>query len=227
MEIIRDPAVLRKWIDAFHLQDYVTADLLEIGEVHVYTSGEYLAHEGTPAPYFDFLVHGDVISYSYTCTGRIHCESYMSGFGILGQAAALWEQPAFNDVLALTECTCVTIRMDQYREPLLNDVKFLRFITYWMSQHVRDNAFRHNPLEVRTARFILQVARNDVFRFNLSQCADILETSYRHLLRVLKQMCSEGLLEHRGNGYQIRDRQGLTLLSRGELHLSGGEKREP
>lgn len=226
MEVVRDPAVLRKWIDAFHLQDYVTADLLQIAEVHVYASGEYLANEGTPAPYFDFLVHGDIISYSYTCTGRIHCESYMSGFGILGQAAALWQQPAFNDVLALTECICVTIRMDQYREQLLGDVKFLRFITYWMAQHVRDNAFRHNPLEVRTARFILQVARNDVFRFNLSQCADILETSYRHLLRVLKQMCSGGLLEHRGNSYRVLDRDGLIRLSHGELHLAGGERRK-
>ena len=226
MEVIRDSAVLRKWIDAFHLQDYVSKDLLKIAEVHIYSSGEYIAKEGTHTPYFYFLVHGDSISYSSTCTGRIHCESYMSGFGILGQAAALWEQPAFNDVLALTECTCIALRMELCRKQLLEDVKFLRFVTYWMAQHVRENAFRHNPLEVRTAKFILQVAQGDIFRFNLSQCADILETSYRHLLRVIKQMCTVGLLERKGNGYRILNREELTRLSQGQIHLEGEEKED-
>lgn len=223
-EIIRDQTVLNKWITLFHLQDYVTCNLLDIAEVHIYHSGDYIAKEGAHTPYFYFLVHGDSISYSYTCTGKIHCESYMSGFGILGQAAALWGQPAFNDILALTECVCVSICMEEYRELMLNDNKFLRFIAYWMAQHVRENAFRHNPLEVRTAKFILRVSHGEIFRFNLSQCADILETSYRHLLRVLKQMCDAGLLERKGNGYHVLNSQGLELLSRGELHLTGDEK---
>ena len=123
-------------------------------------------------------------------------------------------------------CLLYTSRMELCRKQLLEDVKFLRFVTYWMAQHVRENAFRHNPLEVRTAKFILQVAQGDIFRFNLSQCADILETSYRHLLRVIKQMCTVGLLERKGNGYRILNREELTRLSQGQIHLAGEEKED-
>ena len=221
MQIIHDKEPLKKLVEQYGLHQYVTKDLLEIGEIHLFSAGEYIAKEGKKTPYFYFLVRGESISYSYSCTGKIHCESYMSGFGILGQAAALWDQPAFNDILALTECVCVCIRTEQYREQLLEDNRFLRFITYWMAQHVRENAQRHNPLEVRMARFILKVEKGGVFQFNLSQCADILETSYRHLLRVLKQMCEAELLQRRGNGYRILDRCGMEELSCGKLHLTG------
>lgn len=221
MQIIHDKESLRKLVEQFGLQAYVTRDLLEIAEIHVYSAGEYIAKEGMRTPYFYFLVRGEIISYSYTCTGKIHCESYMSGFGILGQAAALWDQPAFNDVLALTECVFVCIRTEVYGQQLLEDNKFLRFVNYWLSQHVRENAQRHNPLEVRMAKFILRVEKGGVFRFNLSQCADILETSYRHLLRVLKQMCDSQLLQRNGNGYRILNQRGLEQLSQGEFHLTG------
>ena len=217
---------LRKWIDQFHLQDYVTDDLTEIAEVQFFQAGDYIAQEGTTNPYFHFLVQGESISYSYTCTGRIHCEAYMSGFNILGQAASLWKEPAFNEVVALTDCVCVAVRLDRYGERLLNDNRFLRFISHWMACHVRENAFRHNPLEVRMAKFILQVARANVFRFNLSQCADILETSYRHLLRTLKQMCAEGLLKREGNGYLILDATRMQQLSEGRLRLSTDDSEE-
>lgn len=219
MKILNNPELLRKYIDQYHLQDFLTGNLMELSQLVSFETGEFIAREGGYNPNVYFLVQGDCICYVYTCTDRVHCEAYLRAPDVLGIAATIWGDDVFNDVEALSDCICIAIDAVKYHEELMNDVKFLRFAGHWMARHIRSSITHRDPLETRIAKFILKVEKESLFYFNLSQCADILETSYRHLLRVLKQLCENNILERSEKGYKIVDRTSLEQLSRGKLNI--------
>ena len=56
-----------------------------------------------------------------------------------------------------------------------------------------------------------------IFTFQLTNCADILNTSYRHLLRMLKCFCAMGVLKKARNCYVIMDGTRLGEIANGTL----------
>ena len=59
------------------------------------------------------------------------------------------------------------------------------------------------PFEARLSGYLLQSAQGGVFSERLIDVAEQLWVSYRHLLRALKSLCEEGVLEKRKDGYHI------------------------
>ena len=85
-----------------------------------------------------------------------------------------------------------------------------------MASHIRQNAAHFEPLETRLAAFILETEQDGVFRYNLTLCADLVETSYRHLLRTLHTFCAMGILKRKEkSSYLIADRSQLEELRMG------------
>ena len=65
-------------------------------------------------------------------------------------------------------------------------------------------------MELRLARFVLEhTNEQNLFSFQLTTCALILNTSYRHLLRTLRGFCESGLMKKTHGGYLIPDRSRL------------------
>ena len=101
----------------------------------------------------------------------------------------------------------------------MNDLRFLQHVCYTLACRMNNEGqicALVEPLEMRLAKFILQYSIDNIFTFQLNDCADILNTSYRHLLRVLKKFCSDQILSKTRNGYLIMNRS-LLLQSAGEL----------
>ncbi|WRS28684.1 cyclic nucleotide-binding domain-containing protein [Oscillospiraceae bacterium MB08-C2-2] len=220
MKIIDDLSLLEFYIEKYGLQEYFTKNLTQIAALHQYDADEMLAHEGQLCEYIWILVKGECMAYVYTANNKIHCECYFKDVSLLGEAATLWNEPPMNNVRTLTECHMVSIFAPQYRETLLNDNKFLRFAAYTLALHVRQNVVHFDPLETRLAGFILDAHKNGVFRYNLTQCADIMETSYRHLMRVLRIMCDSGILIKGERGdYHISDCDHLRQVAKGDIKL--------
>lgn len=220
MEQMADPALLKLYIDKHNLQDYFTLDLADISALHRYDAGEMLAREGQLCEYIWILVKGECMAYVYTTSNKIHCECYFNGVSLLGEAATIWNEPPMNNIRTLTECYFVAISASRYREALLDDNKFMRFAAYTLAQHVRKNVVHFDPLETRLANFILSIEKNGMFRYNLTHCADIMETSYRHLIRVLSIMCDSGILIKGERGdYRIADNEHLQRVAKGDIGL--------
>lgn len=135
----------------------------------------------------------------------------------MGMTSVLWEKPNINSLRTITPCTCLAISASLYRETLLNDVLFLRTAVRTLAAHVRKSAAHFERLENRLAAFILEMERESLFHYNLTLCADLLETSYRHLLRTLRTFCDMGVLCKKGKAsYAIKNRAYLELLRSGE-----------
>jgi hypothetical protein len=58
-------------------------------------------------------------------------------------------------------------------------------------------------LEERLASYVMNISENNVFCENLTLLAELLGTSYRHLLRTLKSFCDKGYLKKENGVYKI------------------------
>lgn len=216
MQQLNDPALMQHYIDNNHLQDYFSFDLRKAACLVRYDAGELLSPAGVLVNTFSILVSGECIAYTLTSSDKIHCECHYKGTHFMGMVATLWNKPAINDIKALTPCTCLSFPADIYRPILLNDVKFLRYATEYMASHIRESSTHFEPLETRLAAFILETEQDGVFRYNLTLCADLVETSYRHLLRTLHTFCAMGILKREEkSSYLIADRSQLEELRMG------------
>lgn len=72
------------------------------------------------------------------------------------------------------------------------------------------------PVEVRLASYLLSVsfAESDShyknqLSFSIKDAANLIGTSYRHLNRVITQLCAEGLIERNKGSILVKDKDGL------------------
>lgn len=217
MRILHAPERLKHYINQYNLQDMFSLDLEKVSSLICYEKNELITEMGQRDDNFLILVEGECIAYTLTGTDKFHCECHFRDVSFLGFVCVLWDEPILNNIQAITPCTFLSIPANLYREELLNDIKFLRFASRWMASHIRKNSSHYEPLETRLASFILEMEQDGLFHYNLTLCADLLETSYRHLLRTLHAMCEMRILEKKQKGqYQILDRDRLNQMQFGD-----------
>lgn len=213
MRQLNAPELLNTYIEKNRLQSYFSLNLQEAATLVRYEEGELLAQMGELFNSFLILVEGECLAYSTTGTERIHCELHFQGVNIMGLVSVLWDKPIINTIRTITPCIFLSIPADRYRGELQNDAKFLRYTAEYLAAHIRKNAVHFEAQEIRLANFILNMEKGGIFSYNLTLGAELLGSSYRHLLRTLHLFCDRGLLRKEKKGvYRIVDREGLQAL---------------
>ena len=210
MKKISSRELINHYINEFHLQQYMDTPLAEIAELLVFDRDEYLIRVTEVSRYFYFLISGRVMCFSYANSERFVCVGYLQPVAMLGESASLWNELPTANVKALSECTCIAISFQLYRPVLMKDLRFLQSVCQVQASRLKKDGLVYaliEPLDTRLAKFILQNSHEDLFTFKLNDCAEILNTSYRHLLRTLKKFCEEKALEKIRLGYRIADRK--------------------
>ncbi|SFP25734.1 cAMP-binding domain of CRP or a regulatory subunit of cAMP-dependent protein kinases [Oscillibacter sp. PC13] len=214
MRQINDSALLKSYIDRYNLQQNFSFDLTKAAILIQFDTDEMISRAGEMGQDFRILVNGECMAYDVTAGNKIHCECLYRGVNFLGFISVLWDEPVINNIRAVTPCTFLSISAVTYRGMLLNDLKFLQFGLRSLARHIRKNHTHFEPLKNRLATLILREERDGAFHYNLTVCADLLEVSYRHLLRTLLDLCNAGVLQKRKKGdYLIVDREYLYKLS--------------
>lgn len=210
MKKIPSRELINRYINEFHLQQYMDTPLADIAELLVFDRDEYLIRVTEVSRYFYFLISGRVMCFSYANSERFGCVGYLQPVAMLGESASLWNELPTANVKALSECTCIAISFQLYRPVLMKDLRFLQSVCQVQASRLKKDGLVYaliEPLDTRLAKFILQNSHEDLFTFKLNDCAEILNTSYRHLLRTLKKFCEEKALEKIRLGYRITNRK--------------------
>ena len=132
------------------------------------------------------------------------CRQYIQSCNIQG----LFSTPVFVNardttisVQALRECHCLGLSMARCREQLLRDYTFLTFVARRLGERLGDIS-NHQSLntsysvEVRLARYIHYTRCGDMFEERLTEAAEYLGVSYRHLQRIIAKFCADLSLIH-------------------------------
>lgn len=216
MRKLHSPEQLEKYIMEYKLQSLMNASISQIAELQEFKKGEFLIRSDVPSRYLYFLVKGETI---VTCTtnDRTLCIDYMRPLAWVGEAASLWNTPPSCEVQALEECICIAIDLTVHRNTLSSDLLFLQNTCQLLACKLNAIDFSPRtllePLSMRLAKFILCYSSQEIFTFRLTNCALILNTSYRHLLRMIKKFCQEGILERKTHGYLIKNKNRLIHYS--------------
>ena len=214
---VKNKSLLDKYVNNTGISKLFSQDITNLLELFSLNKGDFLISEGECSDYLYFLVSGKLKVFSHSTSGKIMSLTLFNSFEIIGETCSLWNKPPTASVQAASKAYCIGISM-KYRDILLNDVVFLRYICKNLGERL---SYMNNTtcinlyesLESRLASFILKTEKDGVFSYNLTECVELLCTSYRHLLRIINLFCSTNKLIKNGKSYRIIDRDYLEKIS--------------
>lgn len=178
-----------------------------------YESGEFLCMEGYDMKYLLVLLDGKAKVSITTADGKVLLLCfYMSG-GIFGDVELMMDTPETkSNVQAVTQVTCIGIPLDTNKERLRKDLKFMNYVAGSLARKLdrcsKNSAFTIlHTLESRLCSYMLLASEQGIFQEKLTEVAELLGTSYRHLLRTIEQLCRQAILKKEKNGYRIMEMQ--------------------
>ena len=201
METINDRKLLNTYIEKRGLRALFSGELPHFFLLH-YFPGELLTNSFSPSLYLQFIVEGELLLYDMPDEeSTIMLQTSYNEVNLLGEVELLDAMFTPFFVEAKTDVYTLAVYISQYRQQLLNDPVFLRYVCRGLSNKLNGAvaSSRHLPLRKRVA-LSLQHAENGSEITNIALLARTLNVSNRQLLRVLKELCTEGVLEHRQKG---------------------------
>ncbi|HML68854.1 MAG TPA: Crp/Fnr family transcriptional regulator [Clostridia bacterium] len=149
-------------------------------------------------------------------SGRNLLLCYYVSEGIMGDVELMMgRHEAISAVQAVSAVECIGLPLSVYAPALFSHLPFVLRAAKGLAIKLHDSVASTSeiilrPFEARLSSYLLQSAQGGVFSERLIDVAEQLGVSYRHLLRALKALCEEGVLEKRKDGYHV--------LKESELH---------
>ncbi len=215
MERYYDEKRIRYYIEKHHLTD-ILPDIASYGKDRLRLSrcrrGEvpYWQNESETLV---FLVKGSVKNYAMTKNGQKLLLHISEEFQILRDLELLGIKNQIVVVEALQDPVFLEVNLKGIKEELMEDPMFLRPMLLQIGNKLAKTTVAQvmtaiYPLDARLSSYILQMSEKKpdgtlVFDENLVETAELLGSSYRHLLRILKSFCENGILKHDDRVYRV------------------------
>lgn len=174
---------------------------LENAKYICFKKGEYLCKEDEKMKYILFLVSGKAKVSITAANGRSLLLSFFHKGQIVGDVEMmLHENISTANVIAITQIECIGLSVDYCKKVLSTNIDFMNFIAQRLAQKLDYSAKSSAmnilyTLENRLCAYIVSTHENGEFQENLTELAELLGTSYRHLLRTMQELCEEGIIE--------------------------------
>lgn len=192
-----------------------------------YEKGEYLVRFGEPLQQLLILARGRAKVMLSLPSGQAVLAGIYDGQGILGDIEIFTGSAMSTHVVAATPVACISIPVALWQGRLQHSPPFLRYLATSLAHKLARSSTNSTvnlliPLEARLCAYIGMTAQGGVFEANLTEVADLLGSSYRHLMRVLKALCDGGVLGRQKGSYRVldtaalADRAGDTTFTREE-----------
>lgn len=231
MKLLDNREKLLFYMDKFNIGNFFEIDMTEHMELHVFSRGEQLFNPCEKIHYFYFMVEGKAKVNTLLKNGKSLLLRFYRPLQVLGDVEFLNHDYTQCNVEAISNVTCIGIPLNHLRKVSSSDVKFLQFVCQSLSSKLANSSYWNSvnllyPLENRLASYILAIADhdddytiplNEIATHKLTDMAELLGTSYRHLNRTLNNLCQRSIIKKDKNSIVIIDRQSLEKLA-GDLY---------
>ncbi len=228
MKKINNEKELDQYISKYAMDGLFTKDMKPYMELFFFKKNEFIIKDNEKMHYLIFLVRGKAKVFTTLSNGKSLLLCFYQEFEILGDLEIIGSQNAVTNIQVIEDTYCIAMSIEKVKAHLLEDAKFLRFICgslgdklYRCSKNSSINLLY--SLENRLASYIyttgdrvsVSEGKNNkiIFKENLTEIAELLGTSYRHLLRTLNALCLKGVLYKNKDRYEVRDEKILIRLS--------------
>lgn len=229
METIQDKKALRNYIDTFNISNIFQKDMTEYMLLHHFNKGDFIFKANEKVDTLYFMVEGNAKVFTLLKNGKSLLLRFYNPFVVMGDVEFIDKTPATCNVQVIIPSVCIGIPLEIIQKHALNDPLFLTFMCRSLGQKLAKNSVSSSinllyPLESRLASYILAIAPennsskvNEIFTDKLTELADLLGTSYRHLIRTINKLTLDRIIEKQNNKIIIIDRNSLERLA-GDLY---------
>ena len=222
MQKIQNPVVISNYIDKSSIDEIFCFNIIPYIQLIQFRAGEFILYEGGTSEYLYYLIDGRAKLYLTHKNGKVSIINFIESPCFIGEIELIGAQSESNGVQALTDCCCLAIPLNNCKDKLLNDIKFLKYLCIFLSKKAIYNSSNYTknlsyPLENRLASFILLTSNNSLYTEKHTEISEFLGVSYRHLLYVLADFVKRGILKKEDCGYRIIDLNSLNELAK-EMH---------
>ena len=227
MVLVDDQPLLDRFLRQSDFLDCFSFPAQQYARLYHLEAGEYIVEEGVQPAFLYYLVAGRAKLYMTLPNGKVSLIDFFRAPCFVGEMELIGVQRRSRAVQALCGCYCLALSVEECRERLLGDPRFLqRLCVYLGGKNVRTvlslSQNKGFPLENRLAHFLLLAAPDGWYAEKHTHAAEYLGVSYRHLLYVLADFASRGYLKKEGGGYLLTDRAALVSLAQGLEPPEGG-----
>ena len=205
METVNDRKLRDYYLETRRIYDLFSTCVPNFFLLH-YQPGELLTNPFSPSQYLQFVVEGELLLYDMPDEdSTVMIQTTYNEVNLLGEVELLDAQFTPFFVEARTDVYTLALYLEQYQQILLNDPAFLRYLCSCLASKLNGAVASsvQMPLKKRVA-LSLQYADDSQCITDIGRLAKTFNVSNRQLLRVLKDFCREGILEHSQKGvYRI------------------------
>ena len=205
METVNDRKLRDYYLEKRRIHDLFSTCVPNFFLLH-YQPGELLTNPFSPSQYLQFVVEGELLLYDMPDEdSTVMLQTSYDEVNLLGEVELLDAQFTPFFVEARTDVYTLALYLEQYQQILLNDPAFLRYLCSCLASKLNGAvaSSMQMPLKKRVA-LSLQYADDSQCITDIGRLAKTFNVSNRQLLRVLKDFCQEGILEHSQKGvYRI------------------------
>ena len=203
------------------LEDYgfTSNELIDVS-VFEYAEGEFICKEEQPIDQLLFLYEGNAKVCCNMENGKSLLLCFYHSGGLIGDLELMIDcHTAKTSVQAISRVKCVSVPVKLNQAALHSNIRFLNNVGSALARKLERCSKNSSfiilyPLETRLCSYIEAMCKDGSFRDNLTEIAELLGISYRHLLRSLQNLCADGVLEKGKTGYRIKDYAALHRLAR-------------
>ena len=211
METVNDRKLRDYYLETRRIHDLFSTCVPNFFLLH-YQPGELLTNPFSPSQYLQFVVEGELLLYDMPDEdSTVMIQTTYNEVNLLGEVELLDAQFTPFFVEARTDVYTLALYLEQYQQILLNDPAFLRYLCSCLASKLNGAVASsvQMPLKKRVA-LSLQYADDSQCITDIGRLAKTFNVSNRQLLRVLKDFCREGILEHSQKGvYRILKKPAL------------------
>ena len=201
METVHDRKRRDRYIREQHIMDHFSICKPDFLLMH-YSPHELLTNPFSPSQYLQFIVEGELLLYDMPDEeSTVTIQTSFNDVQLLGEVEFLDAQFTPFFVEARTDVYTLAIYQSRYRDILLKDPVFLLYLCRTLANKLNGAVAdsKRMPLKHRVEISLHYATENERIT-NIAHLAKSLNVSNRQFLRVLKELCEEGVLEHEKKG---------------------------
>lgn len=231
MNLIEDRKQLHDYLQVHQIESVFNEVLLAHLSLYSFDEGEIICEQGDLQSHLYILVKGKIKIFMNSSEGHKLIIAFKSPLEIVGDIEFIQNIELINTVEAVTPVYMIGIHYDWLNKYGMNYPPLMQFLLKVITRkfRIKDNSFSFNmmyPVEVRLASYLMSISfdeSNANFKGrlsikNLKDAAGLIGTSYRHLNRVINQLCAEGLIERNKEFINVIDRKSLSILANDNIY---------
>ncbi|MDQ6598369.1 cyclic nucleotide-binding domain-containing protein [Bacillus salipaludis] len=226
MNEIKNQEQLNDFLQKYELEPIFNENLLPYLSLFHFEQGENICSQGDAAEFLYVLVKGKLKIYTNSVEGKTLILSFKTPLEVIGDIEYVQNIHFINTVEAVSPVTLIGVQHHWLKKYASDFSPFLQFLLKIITEkfHLKSNSMSLSlmyPVEVRLASYLLSVSFDEtnspvnkqLSSVNLTDTANFIGTSYRHLNRVIQKFCEDGLVERNKGSIMVKDREGLQKLA--------------